>query len=198
MRAVFAALAKPDPVIRSGSDEFHDAISELTRSLDRHRQRLAGEPVVVGRVRLDAPRRRPRPVARRARTGRRRRSRALVHGRRRLERLAPGDRSGGLRVDSWRCCATRSRRWSSRSPPWCPGSASWPSSTNRPRSSSISIRPTTSSTSLPTSCTGSGSSCSVPSTSCAPTVTVRGTASESPHDDRKARFGKEALVDGRR
>ena len=55
MRAVFAALAKPDPVIRSGSDEFHDAISGLTRSLDRHRRRLAGEPVVVGRVRLTLP-----------------------------------------------------------------------------------------------------------------------------------------------
>jgi len=54
-RAVFAALAKPDPVIRSGSDEFHDALDELTRSLGRHRLRLAGEPVVRGRVRLTLP-----------------------------------------------------------------------------------------------------------------------------------------------
>ena len=55
VRAVFAALAKPDPVIRSGSDEFHDALADLTRSLERHRLRLAGEPVVRGRVRLTLP-----------------------------------------------------------------------------------------------------------------------------------------------
>ncbi len=54
-RAVFAALAKPDPVIRSGSDEFHDALNDLGRTLDRHRLRLAGEPVVCGRVRLTLP-----------------------------------------------------------------------------------------------------------------------------------------------
>ncbi|MEJ7799378.1 MAG: DEAD/DEAH box helicase [Ilumatobacter sp.] len=55
LRAVFAALAKHDPVIRSGTDEFHDAIAELTRGLDRHRSHLAGEPVVRGRVRLTLP-----------------------------------------------------------------------------------------------------------------------------------------------
>ena len=55
LRAVFAALAKPDPVVRSGSDDFHDALDDLTRTLDRHRRRLAGEPVVCGRVRLTLP-----------------------------------------------------------------------------------------------------------------------------------------------
>ncbi len=55
IRAVFAALAKPDPVIRSGSDEFHSALADLMRSLERHRLRLAGEPVVRGRVRLTLP-----------------------------------------------------------------------------------------------------------------------------------------------
>ena len=55
IRAVFAALAKPDPVIRSGSDEFHGALSELSLTLDRHRRRLAGLPVVCGRVRLTLP-----------------------------------------------------------------------------------------------------------------------------------------------
>ena len=55
LRAVFASLAKPDPVVRSGSAEFHDALDDLTRTLDRHRQRLAGEPVVCGRVRLTLP-----------------------------------------------------------------------------------------------------------------------------------------------
>ena len=55
VRAVFTALAKHDPVIRSGTDEFHTAVTELSRSLDRHRLRLAGEPVVRGRVRLTLP-----------------------------------------------------------------------------------------------------------------------------------------------
>lgn len=55
VRAVFASLAKPDPVVRSGSHDFHDALDELTRTLDRHRRRLGGEPVVCGRVRLTLP-----------------------------------------------------------------------------------------------------------------------------------------------
>ncbi|HEY5663017.1 MAG TPA: SNF2-related protein [Ilumatobacter sp.] len=54
-RAVFAALAKPDPVIRSGGDEFHSSLGDLGRILDRHRLRLAGQPVVRGRVRLTLP-----------------------------------------------------------------------------------------------------------------------------------------------
>ena len=54
-RGVFAALAKPDPVIRSGSEEFRLAVDELSDDLDRHRRRLAGEPVVRGRVRLTLP-----------------------------------------------------------------------------------------------------------------------------------------------
>ena len=45
----------PTPSIRSGSDDFHDALDDLTRTLDRHRRRLAGEPVVRGRVRLTLP-----------------------------------------------------------------------------------------------------------------------------------------------
>jgi len=55
LRAVFAALAKPDPVIRSGDTDFHGALAELTGALDRHRRRLGGEPVVRGRVRLTLP-----------------------------------------------------------------------------------------------------------------------------------------------
>ncbi len=55
LRAVFAALAKHDPVIRNGTDEFHLAVTELTRTLERHRRRLDGEPVVRGRVRLTLP-----------------------------------------------------------------------------------------------------------------------------------------------
>ena len=55
VRGVFAALAKPDPVVRSGTDEFDAAVAELGRTLERHRRRLDGEPVVRGRVRLTLP-----------------------------------------------------------------------------------------------------------------------------------------------
>jgi hypothetical protein len=55
VRAVFAALAKPDPVIRSGDAGFDEAIDELRRGLARHRRRLDGEPVMRGRVRLTLP-----------------------------------------------------------------------------------------------------------------------------------------------
>ena len=54
-RAMFAALAKPDPVIRTGSPEFHDAMDDLGRHAGRHLLRLAGEPVIRGRVRLTLP-----------------------------------------------------------------------------------------------------------------------------------------------
>ena len=55
IRGVFAALAKPDPVIRSGTDDFEDAVADIGRALERHRRRLDGEPVVRGRVRLTLP-----------------------------------------------------------------------------------------------------------------------------------------------
>jgi superfamily II DNA or RNA helicase len=55
LRAVFAALAKPDAVIRSGDADFDDALVDLARTLDRHRRRMEGEPVVGGRVRLTLP-----------------------------------------------------------------------------------------------------------------------------------------------
>jgi hypothetical protein len=55
IRAVFAALAKPDPVVRAGDEDFQDALIELGQSLDRHSRRLAGEPVVRGRLRLTLP-----------------------------------------------------------------------------------------------------------------------------------------------
>jgi hypothetical protein len=54
-RAVFTALALPDPVIRSGSDDFHIALGELSARFHRHTRRLAGEPVVRPRVRLTIP-----------------------------------------------------------------------------------------------------------------------------------------------
>ncbi len=54
-RAVFAALAKPDAVIRNGTDDFDVAVEQLGHGLARHRRRLDGEPVVRGRVRLTLP-----------------------------------------------------------------------------------------------------------------------------------------------
>ena len=52
LRAMFGALAKPDHVVRGGTDEFDDALRQLRDELDRHQRRLAGEPVVLPRVRL--------------------------------------------------------------------------------------------------------------------------------------------------
>ena len=52
LRATFGALAKPDHVIRGGSDEFDAAIRQLRNELDRHRRRVGGEPVVLPRLRL--------------------------------------------------------------------------------------------------------------------------------------------------
>jgi SNF2 family DNA or RNA helicase len=55
LRAVFAALAKHDAVLRSGTEEFDRAVDDLESAFDRHRARLDGEPVVRGRVRLTIP-----------------------------------------------------------------------------------------------------------------------------------------------
>ena len=52
LRATFGALAKPDHVVRGGTDEFDDALRQLRDELDRHQRRLAGEPVVIPRIRL--------------------------------------------------------------------------------------------------------------------------------------------------
>jgi SNF2 family DNA or RNA helicase len=52
LRATFGALAKPDQVIRGGTDEFTLAVDRLRDELERHRRRVAGEPVVLPRLRL--------------------------------------------------------------------------------------------------------------------------------------------------
>lgn len=52
LRATFGALAKPDHVVRGGTDEFDVAVNHLRDELDRHRQRLDGEPVLIPRLRL--------------------------------------------------------------------------------------------------------------------------------------------------
>ena len=52
LRATFGSLARPDSVIRGGTSEFDTALDALRRELDRHRRRVIGEPVLVPRVRL--------------------------------------------------------------------------------------------------------------------------------------------------
>ena len=52
LRAVFGALSKHDHVVRGGTDEFDLALRELRDELDRRRRRLNGEPVVLPRLRL--------------------------------------------------------------------------------------------------------------------------------------------------
>ncbi|MFK8024295.1 MAG: DEAD/DEAH box helicase [Ilumatobacter sp.] len=52
LRATFGALAKPDHVVRGGTNDFDIALGHLRDELDRHRRRLSGEPVVLPRIRL--------------------------------------------------------------------------------------------------------------------------------------------------
>ncbi|MGH9133132.1 MAG: SNF2 helicase-associated domain-containing protein, partial [Ilumatobacteraceae bacterium] len=55
LRAVFTSLARTDPVVRGGTPEFHDALESVRGLLHRHRERLAGRPVFAPRVRLTIP-----------------------------------------------------------------------------------------------------------------------------------------------
>ena len=52
LRATFGALAKHDHVIRGTTEEFDAALGRLRDELDRHRRRLDGEPVLAPRLRL--------------------------------------------------------------------------------------------------------------------------------------------------
>ena len=52
LRATFTSLARPDRVVRGGTDEFAGALTRLRHELDRYRARRHGEPVVVPRLRL--------------------------------------------------------------------------------------------------------------------------------------------------
>jgi len=52
LRATFGALAKPDHVVRGNNEQFDAALGRLRDELDRHRRRLDGEPVVTPRLRL--------------------------------------------------------------------------------------------------------------------------------------------------
>jgi hypothetical protein len=55
VRAVFRALADPDPIVRGGAAPHVRAVDALAARLDRHHRRAQGEPVVLPRVRLVVP-----------------------------------------------------------------------------------------------------------------------------------------------
>ena len=55
MRAVFRALADPDPIVRGAVATHVQAVDALAARLDRHHRRAHGEPVVLPRLRLAVP-----------------------------------------------------------------------------------------------------------------------------------------------
>ena len=55
VRAVFRALADPDPIVRGGAAAHVRAVDALATRLDRHHRRAQGEPVVLPRLRLVVP-----------------------------------------------------------------------------------------------------------------------------------------------
>ncbi len=54
-RAVFKALANPDPIVRGRTAPHLEAVDTLAARLDRHHRRALGEPVVLPRLRLVVP-----------------------------------------------------------------------------------------------------------------------------------------------
>ncbi|MFV0307749.1 MAG: hypothetical protein ACK5OX_08400, partial [Desertimonas sp.] len=55
IRALFAALARPEGTVRVGGASTADALGQIAGRLDRLTRRAEGEPVVVPRVRLVVP-----------------------------------------------------------------------------------------------------------------------------------------------
>ncbi len=55
VRAVFRALANPDPLVRGRTASHLEAVDTLAARLERHHRRALGEPVVVPRLRLIVP-----------------------------------------------------------------------------------------------------------------------------------------------
>jgi hypothetical protein len=55
LRAVFTSLARSDAVVRGGTPEFHHEVEAVRALLHRHGERLAGRPVFAPRVRLAIP-----------------------------------------------------------------------------------------------------------------------------------------------
>jgi hypothetical protein len=55
LRAVFTSLARNDAVVRGGTTEFHHELQSVRGLLHRHGERLAGRPVFAPRVRLTIP-----------------------------------------------------------------------------------------------------------------------------------------------
>ena len=197
LRAVFTSLARADAVVRGGTDRVRQRELELGRAgcCDRHGERLAGEPVFAPRLRLTMPEDAGDPVGGHARALRRARPRPMVHRRRRVERVRrrprPRSATSATSRGSELLVATSPAPWPSTSP----ASPIWPPSTSRAGSSSTSTPPTTSSTSPRTSWRRLGIELIGPEHLVRAKVGVRGRATPAPVDDRRKRFGVEALVD---
>jgi hypothetical protein len=194
MRAVFAALAKNDPVIRTGSDEFHGAVDELTRTLDRHRLRLAGEPVVRGRVRLTLPDDPGDPwlveleLVDDADAGRWCTAADVWAGAPRAVDLAGSERRLAALVDEIGSLAAQVASH-------VPGLAEL-ATQHEPGSVELDLEEADDFIDIaPAEMARLGIELLGPEHLVRAAVAVRGTASESPPDDRKGRFGKEALVE---
>jgi hypothetical protein len=194
MRAIFAALAKTDPVIRTGSEEFHDAVDELTRTLDRHRRRLAGEPVVRGRVRLTLPDDPGDPwlveleLVDDADAGRWCTADDVWTASARALDLAGSERRLAVLVDEIGSLATLIA-------PHVPGLADL-AAEHEPASVELDLGQADDFIDIaPAELARLGVELLGPEHLVRAAVTVRGSASESPADDRKGRFGKEALVE---
>ncbi|MDJ0768177.1 MAG: hypothetical protein QNJ12_05255, partial [Ilumatobacter sp.] len=194
IRAVFAALAKPDPVIRSGSDDFHDAVADLSRTLDRHRRRLAGEPVVRGRIRLTIPDDPGDPwlveleLVDDADPGRWCTAADVWAATARANDLAGG--SGRLPA-----LADEVAALAASVGPAVPGLGSF-AEVAEPASVELDLEEADDFIDIaPAELERLGIELIGPEHLVRAKVSVRGTASESPADDRRSRFGKEALVE---
>jgi SNF2 family DNA or RNA helicase len=194
LRAVFVALAKHDPVVRSGADDFHDAVTELARSFDRHRSRLAGEPVVRGRVRLTLPDDPGDPwlveleLVDDADPGRWCTADDVWNQAPRAVDLAGGERRLPILVRDLTALAETVA-------PCVPGLADL-ATLHEPSAVELDLHEADDFIDIaPAVLDRLGIELLGPEHLVTARVTVRGTATDSPKDDRKARFGKEALVE---
>ena len=193
-RAVFAALAQPDAVVRSGSDEFHEATARLALLLDRHAARLHGAIVVTGRLRLEIPDdpgdawRVHLELVDDADPGRWCSSDDLVAEQpRATDLVAAGADPAAL--------AAEARRVARLVADAVPGLDGW-STSDRPEMVEIDLDTAEDFLDIaPEVCEGAGVELIGPEHLVTAKLAVRGSATAAPTDDRRSRFGAEALVD---
>ena len=193
VRAVFAALAKPDPVVRTGTDEFHAAVDTLENALARHRRRLGGEPVVRPRVRLTLPDDALDPwlveleLVDEANPGRWCRAADVWSADARATDLAGTDAHLGVLADEVRALAAAVAD--------VPGLGELDAS-DEPAGAELDLETAAEFLDIaPHELAQRQIELIGPEHLVRAHVRVRGTAREAPVDDRKSRFGKEALVE---